>query len=571
MAGTEPDNGPSPRRLMVVGALLLVGLAVLVGRAVDLQVLDSGFLQSEGDARHLRVVDIPAHRGNILDRHGEPLAVSTPVDSVWVKPEDFLAARERWPELARTLGLDPQRMADFVEARQGRSFVYLRRQVSPEVAREATELGLPGVHLRREYRRYYPTGEVAAQLVGMTDIDEKGIAGLEMAWEEQLSGRVGKKRVIKDRLGHVVEDVERLRPPEPGENLRLTLDRRLQYLAYRELKAAVTRHDAKGGSAVILDARSAEVLAMVNQPSFNPNNRDNASGASGRNRAVTDLLEPGSTIKPFIAAAALASGRFEPDTEVETGNGYHRVAGMEIRDVRGYGTLEVAGVIRKSSNIGAAKIALETPPERLWGTLSALGFGGTSGSGFPGEANGHLGDFFQWGKVERATLGFGYGISTTPLQLARAYTVLARDGVRKPVRFVADRNPGVREQVLDPEVQRAVRRMMEAVVAPGGTGHRADVPGYRVAGKTGTVKKAVAGGYADDRYQALFAGLIPASDPRLVMVVTIDEPRNGEYYGGQVAAPVFSRVMSGAVRLLDIPPDDLDEEQPRLAWREEGQ
>ncbi|MFW5909235.1 MAG: peptidoglycan D,D-transpeptidase FtsI family protein, partial [Thiohalospira sp.] len=325
------------------------------------------------------------------------------------------------------------------------------------------------------------------------------------------------------------------------------------------------------GSAVILDARSAEVLAMVNQPSFNPNNRTHDSGESGRNRAATDLLEPGSTIKPFIAAAALSSRDIDPDTEVDTGNGYFQVGGMEVRDIRGYGSLDMAGVIRKSSNIGAAKIALETPPERLWGTLSALGFGGTSGSGFPGEARGYLGDFFRWGEVERATLGFGYGLSTTPLHLARAYAVLARDGIRKPVRFVADRPPGVQEQVLDPEVQRRVRRMMEAVVAPGGTGYRADVPGYRVAGKTGTVKKAVAGGYADERYQALFAGMIPASDPRLVMVVTIDEPNDGEYYGGRVAAPVFSRVMSGAVRLLDIPPDDLDQDQPRVAWREEGE
>ncbi len=560
----------SAARLYAVTGLMLAGLLVLAWRAVDLQVMDSGFLQREGAARHLRVVEIPAHRGNIVDRNGEPLAVSTPVDSIWAQPGKVMEARERWPELAEVLGIDPAEMAAYLEARKGRQFVYLRRQVSPAVAEAVAGLEIQGVNSQREYRRYYPAGEVAAQLVGLTDIDDQGIGGLELAYDEWLEGQPGSKRVIKDRLGHVVEDVERLEAPRPGREVRLTLDRRLQYLAYRELKTAVSRHDAVGGSAVILDARSAEVLAMVNQPSFNPNNRSRVGSDRQRNRAVTDVLEPGSAIKPFTVAAALESGAVTPETKLETGSGTMEVGGNTIRDIRDYGTIDVTRALQVSSNVGASKMALETPPAALWRVLADTGFGGSTGSGFPGEASGYLGNYFQWGQVERATLGFGYGVSASPLQLAHAYTAFAGDGRLRPVSFVQDDISRDRssDPVLSEPVRRQVMEMMEEVVHPRGTGMRAAIPGYRVAGKTGTVRKSIRGGYAEDRYTAIFAGMVPAGDPRLVMVVTIDEPRGEHYYGGQVAAPVFGRVMAGAVRLLNIPPDA---EKPEMMPLESGQ
>lgn len=576
MAETSRHTESAARLYTVVG-LMLVGLLVLAWRAVDLQVLDSGFLQREGAARHLRVVEIPAHRGNIVDRNGEPLAVSTPVDTIWAQPGKMMEARERWPELAEVLGMEPAEMASYLEARKERQFVYLRRQVSPDVADAVAALEIQGVNSQREYRRYYPAGEVAAQLVGLTDIDDRGIGGLELAYGEWLQGQPGSKRVIKDRLGHVVEDVERLEAPRPGREVRLTLDRRLQYLAYRELKTAVSRHDAVGGSAVILDARTSEVLAMVNQPSFNPNRRNAVMSGQQRNRAVTDVLEPGSAIKPFTVAAALESGVVTPETRLETGSGTFRVGGSTVRDVRGYGTIDVARVLQVSSNIGASKMALKTPPAELWRGLAEVGFGRSTGSGFPGEVSGYLSNYFQWGELERATLGFGYGVSTTPLQLAQAYTAFAGDGRLRPVSFVVDDIARERstDAVFSESVRRQVRGMMEQVVDPRGTGMRAAIPGYRVAGKTGTVRKPIAGGYAEDRYTAIFAGMVPAGDPRLIMVVTVDEPRGDQYYGGQVAAPVFARVMGGAVRLLNIPPDAEGpelrprNESERVAWVEE--
>ena len=549
----------SAARLYAVTGLMLAGLLVLAWRAVDLQVMDSGFLQREGAARHLRVVEIPAHRGNIVDRNGEPLAVSTPVDSIWAQPGKVMEARERWPELAEVLGIDPAEMAAYLEARKGRQFVYLRRQVSPAVAEAVAGLEIQGVNSQREYRRYYPAGEVAAQLVGLTDIDDQGIGGLELAYDEWLEGQPGSKRVIKDRLGHVVEDVERLEAPRPGREVRLTLDRRLQYLAYRELKTAVSRHDAVGGSAVILDARSAEVLAMVNQPSFNPNNRSRVGSDRQRNRAVTDVLEPGSAIKPFTVAAALESGAVTPETKLETGSGTMEVGGNTIRDIRDYGTIDVTRALQVSSNVGASKMALETPPAALWRVLADTGFGGSTGSGFPGEASGYLGNYFQWGQVERATLGFGYGVSASPLQLAHAYTAFAGDGRLRPVSFVQDDISRDRssDPVLSEPVRRQVMEMMEEVVHPRGTGMRAAIPGYRVAGKTGTSRKVGAGGY-ESRYVSSFSGFAPASRPRLAAVVVIHDPQGERYYGGQVAAPVFGQVMAAALRLFSIPPDDLE-------------
>mgnify|MGYP006281358495 CR=1 FL=1 len=556
-----------PVRRALVLAVLMLAFGGLLWRAVDLHVLDRDFLQGQGDARSLRVVAIPAHRGMVTDRHGEPLAISTPVETVWANPQELVEAPDRWSELARALELSPQRLARRIRGRADKEFMYLRRQLPPERARRILELGVPGVSLRREYKRYYPTSEVAAHVVGFTNVDDRGQEGVELMYDDWLRGTPGSKRVVKDRLGRIVENVERLAEPKPGRDLRLSLDRRVQFLAYRELKAAIQRHQARSGSAVVLDARTGEVLAMVNQPAYNPNNRADFSSARYRNRAVTDVFEPGSTIKPFTVAAALESGEFRPGTPVDTAPGWYTLHGHTIQDVHNYGQLDVARVIKKSSNVGASRIALALDSDRLWQTLSGAGFGLDTGSGFPGEAGGHLSHFRGWGDVEKATLAFGYGVSVTPLQLAQAYTAVAGDGRVLPIRFLAaeGERPEPQSRPFSARTAREVRRMMEAVVGPGGTAPRAKVPGYRIAGKTGTVHKSKAGGYAEDRYTAVFVGLAPASRPRLVMAVVVDEPSAGDYYGGQVAAPVFSRVVGGALRLLNVPPDDLPEAKTRLA------
>ncbi|MBD3669373.1 MAG: penicillin-binding protein 2 [Gammaproteobacteria bacterium] len=540
-----------------------VAALVLLLRAFDLHIFSKDFLQEEGAARHLRTVTLNAHRGMIVDRHGESLAISTPVDSVWVNPSEFESARERWPELARVLEMKVPAIAGKLRNRTEREFVYIDRRINPARAARVKALDIPGVYLQREYRRYYPAGEVTGHIVGFTNIDDKGQEGLELAYDDWLSGKNGSKRVIKDRLGHIVEDVERLKAPQPGKELVLSIDRRIQYLAYRELKAAVQAHGAHSGAAVVLDARTAEVLAMVNQPAFNPNNRSGLRGQLYRNRAVTDVFEPGSTIKPFTIAAALKSGRYQPDTVVDTSPGFYTLGEHMVKDVRNYGPIDLATVIQKSSNVGASRIALSLNPGQFWETFALLGFGAPTGSGYPGESHGTLHDYGSWSAFEQATMSFGYGLSVTPLQLAHAYTVLAHDGRLRPVSFLridreqADERSG--DAVFTPATLSAVRGMMEGVVSAGGTGKRARIAGYRVAGKTGTVKKPnAAGGYAEDRYIAVFAGMVPASAPRLVMVVMVDEPSRGEYYGGRVAAPVFARVMSGALRLLDIPPDDIN-------------
>lgn len=544
-----------PAALLLAFAVLAVAL---VWRAVDLQVLEQGFLQRQGDARHLRVVEVPAHRGIISDRNGEPLAISSPVDSVWANPGELLAAQASLAPLAALLELDPSELRRRLEARRDREFYYLKRHVTPALGERVLALDLPGVSLQREYRRFYPAGEVAAHLVGFTDIDDHGQEGVELGYEDWLRGVPGAKRVVKDRLGHIVADLESLSEPRPGKPLMLSIDRRLQYLAYRELKAAMVANKAKAASLVLLDVRTGEILAMVNQPAYNPNNRGEMPAGARRNRAVTDSIEPGSTMKPIAVAAAIESGRYTTTTIVDTTPGYMRVNGYPIRDVRNYGRIDVATVIKKSSTVGAAKIALGLEPDTLWGLLQRLGFGMPTGSGFPGEVGGQLAGMPPRSEIERATLAYGYGIAVTPLQLARAYAVLAADGVKRPVSFVRVDAPPVGERVLSADAARAVRHLMEAVVSKEGTAPLAQVPGYRVAGKTGTAKKAEAGGYADKRYAALFAGMAPASEPRLVLVVVMDEPSGDEYYGGQVAAPVFARVMDGALRLLNVAPDDVD-------------
>jgi cell division protein FtsI (penicillin-binding protein 3) len=551
--------------------LLCMGLAAvaLVWRAVSLQVLDKEFLLSQGEARHLRVVTLPAHRGVIQDRNGEPLAVSTPVESVWVNPQELGGEQQRIPELAALLSLDGGKVQQLLARRADREFVYLRRHLSPALAEKVSALKIPGVYLQREYRRYYPGGEVAAHLVGFTNIDDQGQEGLELAYEDWLGGEPGAKRVIKDGKHHIIEDVESIRRPRPGKDLKLSIDRRIQYLAYRELKGVMKEHKARAASAVVLDVKSGEVLAMVNQPSFNPNNRQQLRRSDMRNRAVTDVFEPGSTMKPFVVATALQSGRFQPETEVSTSPGWYRVGVNTVRDVHDYGQLDVTGVIRKSSNVGISKIALALPAEDIWTTLTDLGFGAQTYSGFPGEASGLLSYHGGWNAIETATLAYGYGISVTALQLAQAYGVLATDGIKRSVTFLREGDVSEERRIMPAETAQQVRVMLEQATGPDGTAPQARVAGYRVAGKTGTVKKAAPGGYSSNKYLAVFAGLAPASDPRLVMVVMVDEPGNGKYYGGQVAAPVFSRVMSGALRLLAVPPDDLPLLETRRSHEEE--
>ncbi len=566
---SEPAGQFSRLRLGTVVALFGLAALVLAGRAFQLQVLQQDRLKREGDARAVRVVPLAAHRGRILDRHGQPLAISTPVDSVWANPAELMGARHRWPELARALGLKPAALARRVTARRGREFVYLRRQVTPAVARRVRALGLPGVGLLREYRRYYPAGEVAAHVLGFTDVDDRGQEGLELALEEILRARPGRKRVVRDRKGHVIKDVELIQAPRPGRDVILAMDRRLQYLAYRELKRAVLRHRARGGSAVILDARTGEVLAMANQPGFNPNDRSQIRPGRYRNRAVTDVFEPGSAIKPFTVAAALERRVVSPRTVIDTAPGLLRVGRNTVRDVRNYGAIDVATIIRKSSNVGAARIALATPPEAFWRVLDRAGFGQVTAVGFPGEAAGRLAHYRHWRGFERAALAFGYGTSVTALQLAQAYTVFANGGRLVPASLLRLESPPATRQVVSRRTAQRVLAMLEGVVSREGTAAKAAVPGYRVAGKTGTVKKAGAGGYAEDAYLAVFVGIAPVSDPRLVMVVTVDDPRGEAYYGGEVAAPVFRRVMQGALRLLEVPPDGVLP-RSRLLARVEG-
>ncbi|GIX21698.1 MAG: penicillin-binding protein [Gammaproteobacteria bacterium] len=544
-------------RVWLAAALVGGAFLVLAGRAWQLQVLRSDFLDRQAAARQQRVVTIPAHRGALLDRHGEPLAVSTPVESVWVDPGAFAFGAEAVARLAEVLELDAAALRRRLEAQRGRAFVYVKRAVPPQEAEAVRALGLPGVYLQREYRRYYPTAEVSAHVLGFTDIDDRGQEGLELAFDAHLAGRPGRKRVLQDRLGRVIEDLDRMAAAEPGRDLVLSLDKRLQYAAYRALKAAVQAHGATAGSLVLLDVHTGEVLAMVNQPAFNPNNRDTLVGGRYRNRAVTDVFEPGSTMKPFTVAVALEAGVLDPRRRLPTAPGRLRIGAHVIHDERNYGALTAEEVIRHSSNVGAARIALALEPAVLWQGYRRFGLGQSTGSGFPGESAGVLGEWAGWSRLEQATLAFGYGLAVTPLQLARAYAVLAAGGVARPVTFLRQDGPVPGERVLSLSTARALRDMLVSVVESG-TGRRAAVTGYRVAGKTGTVRKALpGGGYSDDEHVAVFAGFAPAAAPRLAAVVVIDRPRGDRYYGGEVAAPVFAEVMADALRLLDVPPDDL--------------
>ncbi len=541
-------------RAWVVVTLLLLWFVALLVRSLYLQVMNNDFLLQKGDARYSRVIEISAHRGMITDRQGEPLAISTPVESVWASPQDIELSVEKKQLLAKLLDMSKaeidKRLAD-----TSKEFAYLKRGLPPEQAAKVMELGIPGVFLQRDYRRYYPAGDVTAHVLGFTGVDDNGQEGLELTYQKWLAGQAGSRRVIKDRPGHIIEDVASVKTPQEGRNLALSIDRKIQYLAFRELKAAVEGNKAKAGAIVVLDAKTGEILALANLPSYNPNNRVKLNRNSTRNRSITDIFEPGSTMKPVAIAAALEAGKFTANSRIETSPGHFSIGPATIRDAHPQGLLTVAEIIQKSSNVGSAKIALTLQPEYLWGVFSHMGFGQSPRSGFPGEASGKVRPYKTWRPIEQATMSYGHGISVSLLQLARAYTVFASDGELKPLSMLKLDEMPAGERVISPQTAQAVRAMLETVVQPGGTAPKARITGYRAAGKTGTAHKQDGNGYAADRYISSFVGFAPASDPRLIIAVMIDEPSNGQYYGGAVAAPVFSKVMGGALRMLSVPLD----------------
>ena len=534
--------------------LVFFGFLVLAARALYLQGLRNDFLQQKGETRYARVIEISAHRGMVTDRNGEPLALSTPVEAVWAAPADANLSVEQRAKLTRLLGMDAAELKRKL-AESDRDFVYLKRQLPPEQAAKVVQLNLPGVFLQREYRRYYPAAEVTAHVVGVTGVDDNGQEGIELAYQDWLSGKAGSRRVIKDRLGRVVEDIESIRAPQQGRELALSIDQRIQYLAFRELKSAIALNEAKAGSLVVLDVKTGEVLALANWPTYNPNNRDTFNTGRSRNRAVVDLFEPGSTLKPFTVAAALESGLVSPGSMIDTEGGHYTIGNRTIHDAHPEGILTVAQVIQKSSNVGSAKMALSMAPQKMWSIFSDVGFGTQTKVGFPGEATGRLRAYQTWKPIEQATMSYGHGISVSLLQLARAYSVFATNGELKPLTLVKRDQPVEGKAVISPRTAMAVRKMLEMVTQPGGTATRAQVAGFRVAGKTGTAHKLQGASYATDRYISSFVGFAPASNPRLVIAVMLDEPGGKSYYGGEVAAPVFSNVMAGALRLLGIGPD----------------
>lgn len=547
------DRIPTWRARLLLG-LLLAGSVALVARSFWLQGIHKDFLIGKGESRYERIIEVPATRGRILDRNGDLLAISTPVKSVWAIPEDAKLSPAQTRALAGLLDSDARELARKLAS--ARDFVYLKRQIAPDVATRIAALKLPGIHFQNEYRRYYPAGEVTAHMLGFTGAEDAGQEGIELALENQLAGKPGSRRVIKDRRGQIVEDVESIRAPQEGRDTILALDAKLQYLAYSQLRQAIADHKAKAGGIVVLDARSGEVLALANLPAYNPNNRAKLSGGQLRNRAFTDTFEPGSTFKPFTVALALDKGNVRFDTPIQTAPGKLTIGPATISDAHPHGVLSVAQVIQKSSNVGAAKMALGIPSKDMWTMFDTLGFGQPTRVGFPGEAGGRLRPWKRWRPIEQATMSYGHGISVTLIQLARAYQVFARNGDLVPLSLArVDAPPAVGVRVFSEQTAKEMRAMLEMAVQPGGTAPKAQVPGYRVAGKTGTAHKLEGGVYAN-KYVSAFVGFAPASDPRLIVAVMVDEPSAGKYYGGEVAAPVFSAVMGGALRALGVPPDD---------------
>lgn len=542
--------------------LLVAGLAGLAAaasvRIAYLHVYKHEFLAEQGDKRSLRNVAITAHRGTITDRNGEPLAVSTPVMTLWANPRQLVGERERWPELARALDVKADELARRIEANAERSFMYLERGVTPEQGEQVRALGIAGVYQREDFRRYYPAGEVTAHLVGITDIDEQGREGIELAYEDWLAGVPGKRQVIQNLHGQIIADLQVVQNARPGRPVALSIDLRLQYLAHRELRRTLQEFKAKAGSLVMVDVKTGEVLALVNHPTYNPNNRATYSADGSRNRALVDVFEPGSTVKPFTIAAALGTGRWRPNSTVDVGNGSMQIGRYTIRDVSRGGVLDLTNILMKSSNVGISKIALDIGAEPVYSLMQDVGFGAETGLGFPGESQGRFPMHRRWGAAETATMAYGYGFSVTLAQLAQAYATLGNNGVSMPLTLLRRDSSAEGTQVLSPPTSQVVLEMLRSVVEEeGGGGARARVPGYHVAGKSGTAKKQAAqGGYTEDSYRSLFAGVGPVSNPRFAVAIVIDEPRSGGYFGGVVAAPVFSRVMAGAMQLLNVRPDN---------------
>lgn len=543
-------------RLVVLSGFFVLVLLILLWRMFDLTIKDRKFLLNQGDARTIRMLDIPAYRGMIVDREGAPLAVSTPVQSVWINPKSLQIDNQQLQQLAKLLGVSAGHITQVVAKAKAREFVYLQRQLTPHLAQKIAELKIPGVNFQTEFKRYYPEAESTAQLIGFTNVDDNGIEGLELAYQKWLMGISGKKRVVKDRLGQVIEELDLIKEPRPGNQLQLSIDRRIQFFAYHELQDAIQQFGAKSGSVVVLDTRTGEVLAVANYPSFNPNARYRYQLSDYRNKALTDTFEPGSVIKPFSIASALESGQFTPRTVIDTQPSWMVVHGHVIRDIHNYGVLDVVGVLERSSNVGVSKMVLASPPEQLIGLLIRSGVGQRTESGYPGESDGSIVKVADANPFVLATIGFGYGLSVTALQLAKGYLIFANQGKLIPISLLHYQNKVDPVSVLDVKTANQVLEMMESVVnGERGTGKLAAIPGYRVAGKTGTARIAGKNGYEADRHIASFVGIAPVSSPRLIVAVVIHEPTKGGYYAGSVAAPLFAKVMSAALRILEIEPD----------------
>jgi cell division protein FtsI (penicillin-binding protein 3) len=548
----------SLRRHVITGLMFCTAAALIAGAWYQ-QVYRTDFLTQMGDQKHIGYVDIPARRGRIFDRNGEVLAVSTPVDSIWANPSRLKDDNEAIRSIAGILKLDQEEFFDRIARNSKRQFLYLDRWLEPQMARAIVEKiearGIKGVGVIREYRRFYPAGEFFAHVIGFAGGDDKGQEGLELQYEDLLGAMNGRKLVLRDAKRHLLEDVESIKQPRAGQDLTLSLDRRLQFYAYRALKKAVRQHNAKAATLVTIDVQTGEVLAMVSQPSYNPNGSRSNKGGRLRNRAIVDSFEPGSTMKPITISTAMELGYITEKTTIDLSQGFIKVGNRKVTDPKKYGVIDPAGVLLKSSNAGSATIALKMPQEDYWQMLDKFGFGHEVGVGFPAEARGRLNHYSKWANIDHANLAFGYGISVSALQLAQAYSIIAADGIRRPVSMVKTTEPVQGERILSKQTAQKIRRMMEGVVTAEGTAPKAAVSGYRVAGKTGTVKKLGKHGYEDKKYRSLFAGMAPASNPRLVTVVVFDEPRGKEYYGGLVAGPVFSEVMEHALRLLNVKPD----------------
>jgi len=543
----------SALRSRIAFFLLTLGFVALLARAVWLQVFSQDYLQREGQVRYQRTLELPASRGKILDRNGHTLATSLPASAVWVNPPEYRASEAQVLQLSRLLGMKVSDLHQRV-GQEEKTFVYLRRQVDSDLARQVESLQIPGVHLRREYKRYYPEGETAAHVVGFTNVEDSGQEGIELSKEKHLSGIAGSRVVIRDRLGRIIEDVREVRDPQHGSDIALSIDSRIQFIAFNAIRDAVEEHRAKAAAAVVIDVETGELLALANWPSYNPNQRAHLSGAQLRNRVITDIFEPGSTMKPFTTALALNSARVRPESTFNVAPGRMTIGNHTISDAHAYGVLTVEQILQKSSNIGTAKMALQIPAQEMWQLFTQVGFGQVPDIGFPGAVAGRVRPHRTWKPIEQATMSYGHGISVSLLQLARAYSIFARDGELIPVTMLRHAGKAEGDTVIRAETAKTVRRMLELAVGPGGTAPQAQIQGYRVAGKTGTAHKLENGRYAN-KYVASFVGFAPVSDPRIIIAVMVDEPSAGKYYGGLVAAPIFARIGGESLRTMRVMPD----------------